>query len=355
VARQSSSVIWAQRIIVFLAILLAGNLGKTNGHPTDQIDWLLYDGGAVWSPDGDYIAFESGRAGSIDIWIMEPDGTNLVNLTFDSPEYDGGIAWSPDGKLIAFESERAGTYDIWLMDMDGGQLTNLTPEMSSAEGQPRWSPDGRYLVFTSNSGGTWGIWIMQVGDSSEKQKMSPPDAHTYTRPSWLSDSRSVVFLGGGTPAAIWKANISDTPPVPIVGAASSHVPANPEVCAENDLIAFTDLSESVLGEIWIADSNGRHLQNLTSGNGGSRPAWSPDCEAILFHSTRSGELDIWKMRLDGSQPVNLSQSFSETVVSPAWSPDGAQIVFSLTRSGDSDIWLIDADGSNPRNLTSYRE
>jgi len=37
---------------------------------------------------------------------------------------------------------------------------------------------------------------------------------------------------------------------------------------------------------------------------------------------------------------------------PAWSPDDKKIIFSSDRGGQMDLWMIDADGSNPIQLTS---
>ena len=62
------------------------------------------DGWPTWAPDGGRIAFESDRSGNWDIWVMNPDGTGLTNLT-QSPEDELYPAWSPDGKKIAFTSQ----------------------------------------------------------------------------------------------------------------------------------------------------------------------------------------------------------------------------------------------------------
>ncbi len=78
--------------------------------------------------------------------------------------------------------------------------------------------------------------------------------------------------------------------------------------------------------------------------------WSPDGTWILFTSDRGGNLDIWKMRPDGSDPQQLTNSATEEW-GPVWSPDGSTIAF-CTGLMSSHIWLMDPDGSNQRQLAS---
>jgi Tol biopolymer transport system component len=89
------------------------------GDPTGQ-------GWPSWSPDGLSIAFESrGNANSRDIFTMYADGTQIQNIT-DNPKYEGAPVWSPDGKKIAFASDRDGSLDIYLVQNDGTQIQRLT-------------------------------------------------------------------------------------------------------------------------------------------------------------------------------------------------------------------------------------
>ena len=64
------------------------------------------------------IVFESNRDGDWDIYSMDVNGNNLVQLT-DHPALDGYPACSPDGRRIAFASERGVTHDLYVMDSDG--------------------------------------------------------------------------------------------------------------------------------------------------------------------------------------------------------------------------------------------
>ena len=92
------------------------------------------------------IAFTSTRAGNQEIYVMNSDGTSLVNLT-DNPADDSSPAWSPDGTRIAFVSTRAGVPQIHLMNADGAQQTNCTPGTVPST-LPAWSPDGTKILFT---------------------------------------------------------------------------------------------------------------------------------------------------------------------------------------------------------------
>ena len=71
------------------------------------------------------IVFASNRDGDWDIYSMDVNGNNLLQLT-DHPASDEYPACSPDGRRIAFTSERGVTPDLYVMDSDGSNVVRLT-------------------------------------------------------------------------------------------------------------------------------------------------------------------------------------------------------------------------------------
>lgn len=92
----------------------------------------------AWSPDGTKIAFEATVQSNTDIYVMDPDGSNVVRLTED-PELDVNPTWSPDGTHLAFGSKRDGNQEIYVMKADGSEQTRITKH-SGADLMPSWGP-----------------------------------------------------------------------------------------------------------------------------------------------------------------------------------------------------------------------
>jgi Tol biopolymer transport system component len=90
------------------------------------------------SPDGTRIAFSYDLDGDSDIFIVNVDGSGLVNLTADSPANEWGPTWAPNGRQIAFVTDRDGDSEIYRMDADGSNPVNLTNLPNSDETQPNW-------------------------------------------------------------------------------------------------------------------------------------------------------------------------------------------------------------------------
>lgn len=109
--------------------------------------------GPVWSPDGRRIAYTSDEGGVPRVYVMDADGSNPRLLSDGWGEYP---AWSPDGTRITFTSSMGGTtpfgdpdYDVFVVDADGTDAVNLTNSPESNDGYPTWSPDGRWIAFGS--------------------------------------------------------------------------------------------------------------------------------------------------------------------------------------------------------------
>ena len=72
---------------------------------------------------------------------------------------------------------------------------------------------------------------------------------------------------------------------------------------------------------------------------------------IVFHSDRDGDFEIYRMRPDGSNVVQLTDNDVDDL-GPAVSPDGTQIAFWSGRDGVQEIYVMAADGSNPSPVTN---
>ncbi|MDP8239960.1 MAG: DPP IV N-terminal domain-containing protein [Candidatus Hatepunaea meridiana] len=104
-----------------------------------------------WSPDGKYIAFtrRASKISKYDVYIVQPDGESLMNITPDTKETDDRYPnWSPDATKIAYYSNRS----IKIYSFVTGKHTTITNNAKTPEvaNGPVWSPDGTRLVYTSN-------------------------------------------------------------------------------------------------------------------------------------------------------------------------------------------------------------
>ncbi len=118
----------------------------------------VQDRGPTGSPDGEKIAFFSNRdpaaEGNHDIYVMDADGSDQTSVTEGSAR-DLFPAWSPDGRRIAFETQRdKGTFtdansEIYAMDANGRNPINLTHDPIALDSTPAWSPNGRKIAFRS--------------------------------------------------------------------------------------------------------------------------------------------------------------------------------------------------------------
>jgi dipeptidyl aminopeptidase/acylaminoacyl peptidase len=102
-----------------------------------------------WSPDCAWIAFISQEAGWNDLWLIQPDGTGLHQLTVLGADISD-IEWSPDAKQIACTVDRNGSFDLCLVDTGSGAVTDLRAGLGY-HSRPQWTPDCKSLTFEYES------------------------------------------------------------------------------------------------------------------------------------------------------------------------------------------------------------
>ena len=136
---------------------------------------------AVWSPGGNTILFRSNRTGYAKLWAMQPDGTQVRQLTFGEHD-DSLFRLAPDGTFVAYASraEQMGGEDIWLTPLSGGQARRLTNH-PGLNRPLSWGPGGKTIYYFHTSPTEPGdLWCFRLGDHTAQQL-------TKSRATWLSE------------------------------------------------------------------------------------------------------------------------------------------------------------------------
>jgi TolB protein len=271
----------------------------------------------------DHAADEKDIWGTLDIYSVNADGTQLRALTTDGHSYSP--TWSPDGRHILYIHRTYGPDnlpqseirprkpeasverdELYVMDSTGGNA-HLLRRLEGPIAAPAWSPDGKTLAAEYTpyaemakprvpSGPIFGLFLMPADGQGEPRLLFP----NATDPAWSPDGKKLAF----------------------------------SVCCTTTGYA-----------IGVGDADGTHQVRLTDPYlyttnpylaGADSPAWSPDGKQIAYAAAVittapgtpgvSNQYQIFLMGSDGSNKRQLTTG-NQRCTHPTWSPDGKAIAF----------------------------
>jgi serine/threonine protein kinase len=274
------------------------------------------------------IAFISDREDSItlQIWTMNPDGTNLRQLTF-GPGDKSHPRWSPDGAKLLYDApggrDEFGNdlgLDIFVMNADrAGEATNLSRSLGD-DNEARWSPDGSKIAFTSTRvNDLRQVFVMPIACQSTPDTCQPTE-----------QARNITAGFAVEYAAAWSPNGGTLAVIASINQAFGRIYTRP---AEGGDPTIFDLQDRIIG----AD----HL------------TWSSDSRFLVFSwIIKRGQQEIYIADLQNPRldPIALTLSLGNK--EPSFSPDGQWIAFTSTRDQDPEIYIMTTNGTGEQNLTN---
>lgn len=316
------------------------------------------------------------------LWLTPTGGGAPRRLT-QGEHKNFGAVWSPDGRWIAFVSTRRDKKpQIYRLPLNGGEaerLTDLDGDPSSLE----WSPDGKSILFTfhANDPVEQGHLPGSVPEKkareakAEKKELPEPTYRHITRmlykldgAGWLPRARShvhVLDLASGADRALTTGDFDH-------GAATWS--------PDGKWVAFTanrqedeEYSNYVVSDVFVVPAAGGEPRNLTPGPGmAGGLAWSPDGTTIAFLGHDQPDdwwgipnYHVWTVPASGGAPRDLTPGWDRYAGdlvgsdlrdfhapgNPVWSRDGKTLYFQVSESGSTHLYRIAASGGTPEPLT----
>ena len=256
---------------------------------------------AGWGQADGKIAFISGRDGYEDVWIMNADGSDPVNLTQGRHGRCVSPAWSPDGAKIAYLDVGAdySIGDVWVMDADGGNPQQMGSLTNPGYNDMVWAEDGSLIYFIKHRIGDPEVFVVALDGSG----------------SSLMDWREAAWIVKGS---IDNRGLSP--------------------------------DGTKLADVVLQDDEGDAYLYLAIFAPGEVPQPSEQIEDLLnridFRVIPLPDLPYQQAELEPGQFISSNPD-------PTWSPDSMKIAFSAdNEQGDEEVWVVDIDGSNLVNLTN---
>jgi TolB protein len=247
---------------------------------------------------------------------------------------------------IAFTSTRDGNWEIYVMNPDGSDLRRMTTE-PGLDIHPAWSPDGSRLAFVSNRDGNNEIYVMSADGSVQRVTNDPGDDQG---PAWLPDGKALTFHSyrGGSGWDLYRINVDGTNQYRLTTEAGSELrPAH----SSEGLLAYAN-NHTGDYEIYTRTPTGSSARRVTTSAGDDvTPAFSPADESIAFASKRDGNWEIYAMGKTGLGVHRLTNDAADDRA-PTWSPQGATLAFSSTRDGLAEIYTMSSDGTGVQRITN---
>lgn len=153
-----------------------------------------YHAECAYSSDGTRIVFASNATGSMNLYTMNSDGTNVQQVTHTDHCYNGGPFFSPDGKKIVFRADRERRHylDIFCCDDDGANERKLTSN-GAVNWAPYWHPNGKVIAFTTSMHGHMHYEIYLLNIETGVQHRLTHNATFDGLPVFSNDGKKIMW------------------------------------------------------------------------------------------------------------------------------------------------------------------
>lgn len=273
------------------------------------------------------IAFVLGKEDYTDIYSVCPDGSSLTKLT-DSTSLVSRPAWSADGERIAFSSDRTGIHQIFIMNADGSNVVQLTSDYEN--GYPVWLPDGEQIAFrTTDQRGLWWWRIIHIETREVTVFSKPSYDFFFQTPAWSPDGGRIAYMSlveqeerNDGSSQIHVKNIDGSNDIALTHDIWANV--NPIWSPDGEKIAFLSERDGkyYMFALYVMSADGQDVWKLSEPiySEDNTYSWSPDGTEIVIDSQESVR-KIFIINLDSGQKRELlSVNVGEYVFSPSWQP-----------------------------------
>jgi Tol biopolymer transport system component len=288
-----------------------------------------------FTADGRAVVFAGNRTGHYCLWSITLDGRVETQLTEEN-----GDASSPtvsERGLIAYVLDRERESALRVLNADGAGTTVYTSSGHLAA--PSWRPGGGVLVFgeqtepQSNQ-----LRMLLLSEPRVLKPLSDDEDLFASRAAWVSGAEFVYAADG----QLWRRALAQPGRTPVHLFAALAVEPFP---APTDLRPFDEpgprpvfgitspvrsrdgrrTAFTALGDLWLAErGEPEHLTN--DGYVELDPTFSPDGDALVFASERTGQFELWRLSLRDQRLTQLTFGALKPH-RPAVSPDGKKIAF----------------------------
>ena len=276
--------------------------------------------------------------------------TNISRLTFEGRRAGEGY-FSADGSKIVFQSERHDGnpfYQIYTMDLEFGDVEMISNGVGKTT--CAWiHPDGEQILYASTH---------LDSDALKKQKAEIDfrNSGKERRYSWDYDEYFDLFVNKGeeltqlTTELGYDAEGSFSPDGKLIAFASNRNAYNGKGGMSEEEIKLFELDKSYMIDIFIMNSNGSDVKQLTTERGyDGGPFFSPDGKRIVWRKfTEDGMIaEIYSMNIDGTDKKQITHE-GKMSWAPYYHPSQKYIIFTTNKNGfaNFELYIVDAEGNH---------
>jgi len=148
---------------------------------------------AVWSPEGDQVAWFNDDGGEYGLMVADQDGNNARRIDIPDPTFYFVPTWSPDGTRLAFTDT---DYRVLILDLASGDLTHVDTDRYAHPQRtmnPIWSPDSRWIAYSRRLDNQLRAIFVHDTQSGDTRQLTDGMADAIS-PVWDASGKYLYFL-----------------------------------------------------------------------------------------------------------------------------------------------------------------